>query len=273
LIAKIHPATRKHLKGWVLLAFLVLQSSALLDYLTVYGTRILWPFDDTPLAWPVFFIVDPLFTAPLAAGCLAVLLLSADKPLGHRLNTAGLMLSLVYTLWAFGVREFVEHRANEKLARQNIPFSRLVSTPAPFTTFLHRFVGMDQDSYFETYVSIFDGDAPLDVSHYPRNLELLRGLDEHPPVVKLQWFTRGWYAPSREGNDIVISDLRMGSEPYYVFRFKVARLEGSEILPVKDEQLETQIDRRQLGWVWKRIWKPMLGEGMKIDAPSDRKKW
>jgi hypothetical protein len=65
----------------------------------------------------------------------------------------------------------------------------------------------------------------------------------------------------------------MGSEPYYVFRFKVARLEGSEILPVKDEQLETQIDRRQLGWVWKRIWKPMLGEGMKIDAPSDRKKW
>ena len=50
LIAKIHPATRKHLKGWVLLAFLVLQSSVLLDYLTVYGTRILWPFDETPLA-------------------------------------------------------------------------------------------------------------------------------------------------------------------------------------------------------------------------------
>jgi hypothetical protein len=28
-------------------------------------------------------------------------------------------------------------------------------------------------------------------------------------------------------------------------------------IPVKDEQMETQIDRRQLDWVWKRIWKPM----------------
>jgi inner membrane protein len=257
LITKIHPATRKHLKGWVLLAFLVLQSSVLLDYLTVYGTRILWPFDDTPLAWPVFFIVDPLFTLPLVAGCLAVLLLSGDKSLAHRLNTVGLILSLVYLLWAFGVSEFMEHRVKEKLARQNITFSRLVPTPAPFTTFLYRFVGIDQDTYFETYLSIFDGDAPLDVSHYPRNLELLRGLDKHPPVVKLRWFTRGWYALAREGNDIVISDLRMGSEPYYVFRFKVARVEGPDLLPVKDEQLETLIDRRQLGWVWKRIWKPM----------------
>jgi inner membrane protein len=241
----------------VLLAFFVLQSSVLLDYLTVYGTRVLWPFDDTPLAWPVFFIVDPLFTIPLVAGCLAVLLLSADKPLGHRLNTAGLMLSLFYLLWAFGIRELIEHRVREKLARQDIAFSRLVSTPAPFTTFLYRFVGMDQDRYFETYLSIFDGDAPLDVSHYPRNLKLLSGLDAHPPVVKLQWFTRGWYALARQGDDIVISDLRMGSEPYYVSRFKVARVEGSDLLPVKDEQLETRIDRRQLGWAWKRIWKLM----------------
>jgi inner membrane protein len=167
------------------------------------------------------------------------------------------MVSLVYMLWAFGVREFMEHRVRQKLARQNIAFSRLVSTPAPFTTFLYRFVGMDQDAYFETYISIFDGDAPLDVSHYPRNLELLRGLDEHPPVVKLQWFTRGWYGLAKEGNDVVMSDLRMGSEPYYVFRFKVARLEGASPLPIKDEQLETRIDPRQLGWVWKRIWKPM----------------
>jgi inner membrane protein len=256
-ITKIHPATRKHFKGWVLLALLVLQSGVLLDFLTVYGTRILWPFVNTPLAWPVFFIVDPLFTIPLLAGCLAALLLSRDKHLGHRLNTVGMMLGLVYMLWAFGVREFSDHRVKEQLARQNVDFSRLVSTPAPFTTFLYRFVGMDGDTYFETYFSIFDGDAPLSVNTYPRNVEMLRGLDEHPPVVNLRWFTRGWYAAAREGNSVVISDLRMGSEPYYVFRFKVATVEGPDILPVKDEQLETQIDPRQLSWVWKRIWQPI----------------
>jgi len=256
-IIRIHPTTRKYFKGWLLLALLVLQSGVLLDLLTVYGTRVLWPFDNTPLAWPVFFIVDPLFTIPLLAGCLAALLLSRVKLVGHRMNTAGLMLCLVYMLWAFGVREFSDHRVKEKLARQEVDFSRLVSTPAPFTTFLHRFVGMDGDTYFETYFSIFDGDAPLCVNTYPRNLALLRGLDEHPPVVKLQWFTRGWYAAAREGEAVVINDLRMGSEPYYVFRFQVAMVDGTDLLPVEDEQLETQIDPRQLRWVWKRIWKPM----------------
>ena len=46
-------------------------TQGLLDLLTIYGTRILWPFDDTPRAWPVLFIVDPLVTAPLVAGVVA----------------------------------------------------------------------------------------------------------------------------------------------------------------------------------------------------------
>ena len=115
---------------------------------------------------------------------------------------------------------------------------------------------MDGDTYFETYFSIFDGDAPLDVSTYPRNLELLRDLDEHPPVVNLRWFTRGWYAVAREGNDIVMTDLRMGSEPDYVFSFTVAKAADPRPIPVRDVQRDAEIDWSQLRWVWRRIWEP-----------------
>jgi inner membrane protein len=71
LISKIHPETKPHYRGWVLLSFLVLEASVLLDFLTIYGTQILWPFDRTPLAYPVLFIIDPLFTLPVLSGVLA----------------------------------------------------------------------------------------------------------------------------------------------------------------------------------------------------------
>lgn len=254
LITRIHPATRKYFKRWLFMTFLVLETSVLLDFLTVYGTQIFWPFYSTPVAWPVFFIIDPFFTLPFLMGVLAALVLTRKKNLGNRLNSIGLVLSMVYMVWAFGAKGYVDHKVKDKLARQNVPYSQLLSSPAPFNTLLWRFVGIDRDRYFEIYYSIFDGDAPLSISHFPRNIERIRGLENHPPVAKLRWFTRGFYAVDIEGEDIVVIDLRMGSEPDYVFRFKVAEAADPHPIPVKDQQLETIQDWGQLIWIWKRIW-------------------
>ena len=257
LISKIHPDTKRYYRGWVLLSFLVLESSVLLDLLTIYGTQIFWPFDTTPMAIPVLFIIDPLFTLPILSGVLAALVLNRHPSLGHRLNTIGLLVSLVYLAWAFGAGEFVERRVREKLARQEVSYSQFVSSPAPFTTLLWRVVGIEKDRYFETYFSLFDQNTPLSVDFYPRNLALMTGIEEHPPVVKLKWFTRGYYALSTVDEDVVMTDLRMGSEPDYVFRFKVARLNDLHPNPIDDERLKTNQDWRRLAWVWKRIWTPM----------------
>jgi inner membrane protein len=256
-ITKVHPATRKHFKRWCLLTFLVLETGVLLDLLTVYGTQILWPLDTTPLAWPIFFIIDPLFTLPILLGALAALLLKRSSSLGHRLNMIGLVLSMVYLIWAFGVREFVGERVRDKLAHQHVLYNDLLSTPAPFTTFLWRIVGIDKGQYFETYFSLFDGHTPLFINHYPRNLELIRGLEKHPPVVKLRWFTRGYYAFKRVEKHIVMIDLRMGLEPDYVFQFKVGKVSNPNHIPVKDERLKARQDLRRLNWIWKRIWNPI----------------
>jgi inner membrane protein len=76
-------------------------------------------------------------------------------------------------------------------------------------------------------------------------------------VSNLRWFTRGMYAAEWRGDDIIVTDLRMGSEPSYVFRFKVARLGESGPVPVRDERLERDFSREQLAWVWRRIWEPV----------------
>jgi inner membrane protein len=115
-------------------------------------------------------------------------------------------------------------------------------------------VGIDKDRYFETYFSLFDRKTPLFVDFYPRNLALMAGIEEHPPIVKLKRFTRGYYDFSTVGEYVAMTDLRMGSEPNYVFRFKVARLNDSHPTPIDDERLKTTQDWRRLAWVWARIW-------------------
>lgn len=254
LIARVHPDTKRFYPQWVLLAFVVLQGSVLLDLMTIYGTQIFWPLDTTPRAIPVLFIIDPLFSVPVSLGVLAALLLKRDRTLGHRLNTIGLVISLTYLAWACGAWAFVNRQVEEKLARQEVSYSRFIASPTPFNTLLWRVVGIDEGRYFETYYSLFDKDTPLSVRLYPRNLELITGLEQHPPVVKLQRFTRGYYALSTVGDDVAMSDLRMGSEPDYVFRFKVARLDGPNLTPTEDEMLENNIDWDRLSWVWRRIW-------------------
>ena len=255
LIANVHPDTKRYYRRWVLLSFLVLEASVLLDLLTIYGTQIFWPFDTTPMAIPILFIIDPLFTIPLLSGVLAALVLKRSSNLGRRLNMVGLVLSMAYLVWAFSAAEFVERRVTEKLARQGVSYSQFISSPAPFNTLLWRVVGIDKDRYFETYFSLFDRKTPLLVDFHPRNLTLVAGIEEHPPIVKLKRFTNGYYSFSTVGEYVAMTDLRMGSEPDYVFRFKVARLKDSHPTPIDDERLKTTQDWRRLAWVWSRIWK------------------
>jgi len=251
LITKVHRDTKPLFNKWMLLTFVVLNGSVLLDLFTIYGTQIFWPLDTTPLAVPTLFIIDPLFTLPILIGVSAALFLK-----NHRLNFIGLSLSLAYLIWALGVSVFVNGKMEEKLNEQGVPYSQFISSPAPFTTLLWRTVGIHNDQYFETYYSLFDGDAPLSVNFYPRNLSLMKGIGEHSPLVKLKSFTKGYFAMADINASVTMTDLRMGSEPDYVFQFKVAEYNNTLARPIVAQRFQTTRDWGRLPWLWKRIWDP-----------------
>ena len=62
------------------------------------------------------------------------------------------------------------------------------------------------------------------------------------------------FAMSENNGSIAMTDLRMGSEPNYVFQFRVAELEGSKNIPTKPIRLQAVRDWSQLPWLWERIW-------------------
>ena len=256
LILKLHPGTAEHRKRWFLLIYLVFATHVLLDSFTVYGTQIFWPFVTTPMTWSTIFIIDPLYTLPLLIGILAALIVSRRYRWGHSINMLGLVLSTGYLAWTLGAKLHVEHVARNALDRQHMADTRLLTTPTPFNSLLWRVLAVDEHSYYEGYYSVFDGSNTIVFQKYPRAQHLVEPLSDYPPVQRLQWFTKDFYAAAHVNDAIVITDLRMGSEPDYVFRFKVGQMGNPHPRPAPVRQLPGIRDFQRLYWVWARIWDP-----------------
>ena len=251
LVNRIHPQHRDLTKRWAFMIYAVFVTHVLLDSLTTYGTQIFWPIDNTPVALSTIFIIDPLYTLPLLVGIIAALI---SREHGRAWNSVGLALSTLYLGWTAGAKLSVDAQVADALQQQQIEHRAVFTTPAPFNSLLWRAVVMDENGYYEGYYSVLDDDNAIAFRHYPSDNSLLAGLEEDWNTRRLQWFTRGFYSVRKEGNQVVISDLRMGYEPDYVFSFSVAELDNPHTRPVDPVQLPTNRDWRLLEKIWARLW-------------------
>lgn len=199
--------------------FLVLSTHALLDACTIYGTQLFWPLAGPPISLGSVFIIDPLYTLPLLIG---IVLAWRRRESGHRWNRIGLGFSTTYLLWSVVAQQWIRAQAEQDLAQRGIQPSQLVVTAAPFNTFLWRMVAIDGDRYFEGFDSLLDGEPP-DWYAYPRSPEAITGVEDLWAVQRIDWFTKGAWAASIEDDALILADLRMGIEPSYVFRFRIAQ--------------------------------------------------
>ena len=260
MIMRVHPSLSSYRLRWHLLVFLAFITHILLDGLTVYGTQILWPLHTPPVMWSTLFIIDPLYSLPLAVGVIAALLLRR-RSTGFKTNAVCLGLSLLYICWSIGAKIHVNGVAQENINHRSISHRNVLTVPAPFNTLLWRIVIVDDDSYYEGFYSLLDSSRKIPMSRHPLNRDLLSGIENHWPVRRLQWFTHGFYAVKNVGGDIVMADLRMGLEPNYVFQFKVAEMANPHPLPLPNQRYETERGWEKLSWVWHRIWKPDVDAG------------
>jgi len=255
VIRKLNPQTAHLRSKWYVLVYLAFATHVLLDCLTVYGTQILWPLTTPPVMWSTIFIIDPAYSIPLFIGVLTALILSRKKAWGHTVSTAGLILSTVYLIWSAGAKLYVNSTAHDSLKRQNISYDRLLTVATPFNTLLWRVLAMDANGYHEGFYSLLDDTRDIQLDHYTSDSHLLESLGGHWPVERLRWFTHGFYSVQRSGHDIVMTDLRMGAEPSYVFRFKVGRIGNPHAIPTKSERIVDERNWEILKSVWQRILK------------------
>jgi inner membrane protein len=242
---------------WWLAIFLCFVTHSLADLFTVYGTQVLWPLSEHPFAHSLLFIIDPLYTLPLVVAFIIALV---GKSTFNKvmLNNLMLAVSTGYLIWSATVKVLVDDKAMYALQLQGISPTTYESTPAPFNTLLWRSVAIDGDYYYEIWTSIFDEVDQVQFRRYPRNLDLVKSVSDHPSVQRLQWFTKDQYKAWQKGDQIFLSDLRMGVEGAYVFNFEVAKKEAEQIMIGSFERLEQRPQLNRIEKVWQRIFDPSV---------------
>jgi inner membrane protein len=253
LVARLHGQWALWRRWWLAL-WLVLVTHPLLDTMTVYGTQLALPFSDHPFGVGSIFIIDPLYTLPLLVGA-GWALASRGSAGGLRANTLGLLLSTAYLAWGVGAQQHVERIARESLARQGIVAEQLLVTPAPLNTLLWRVVAMSGANYHEGFYSLFDAEPTVHFDPFDRGQSLAGELQNLDSVRRIAAFSHGFYKLEQAGAQLFISDLRMGQEPAYSFRFAVAERHSPLQALERPVQQGARIDlARGLPWLWRRMW-------------------
>ena len=295
LISRISRKAGASWREWLALVWLALVTHPLLDAFTVYGTQILLPFSDYPVGLGSIFIIDPLYTLPLVAGVLAAMRLRRHAPdRAQRWNAAGLVASTAYLAWTLIAQAQVAGVVNRSLAATPLADGRVLVTPTPFNSLLWRIVVMDDDGYHEGLRSLLDESDEVELQFHGSQPELLQPLQDDWTVQRLAWFSKGFYSVQEVGPEarvatgsastigqvlglvdtaaagaaddpaagrpVVMTDLRMGQTPWFVFSFVVAEREAQGVAPVPSLQLPTERPPTAvLGWIWRRITDENLG--------------
>ncbi len=227
----------------------------LLDALTVYGTQLLWPLPMPPVMWSTLFIIDPALTLPLLLACV-VAWFARERIAAQRALACGLVIAAGYVGWSLVAKALVEREAELALARLDLAAAPRFSVPMPFTTRVWRVVAMTPDGFVEGEHSLTAGRGPMRFRAYRSDVSALDAARGFPSVARLLWFNHHFMKAEVRDRELVLSDLRMGAEPDYTFRFAVAQRDGDAWRAIPPEDPDWRHTRRMLGLMWRRA----LGE-------------
>ena len=223
-----------------LTVFLILTTHALLDAMTVYGTRIFWPLWPDAVGLGSIFIIDPLYTLPLVVALVWGLIAGGEGRRPGRIAAGALALSTLYLGWSAAAQQWVEARAQSLLTDAGIAPQRLLATPTPFNTFFWRVIAVEETRYHNLYIPVLGEAGPESLYSHARLTPEVACAETLPLAQRLARFADGFVKLGEEGGFLVVSDLRMGVTPAYVFRFAVAeKTRDGTATPVPPRRMPT----------------------------------
>lgn len=235
---------------WLVGVFLILNTHAILDGFTVYGTQLLWPMDVKPVAWASVFIIDPLYTVPLIVG---LVIAYRSRALAKKAVVVALLVSTLYLGLTLLIQDHIRVKSVQALKSQNLGHHNVLIAPTPLSL-LWRVVSVDGDQYYEGFTSVIDKTDDITFLSFDTNRDLIDAHAQHWPVARLDWFTSEMIAAERNDNQLIINDLRMGIESSYIFRFLVGQWNQNEFQALESVQLPVVIDTERMRLLLKRTW-------------------
>lgn len=268
LVRFIKALREKRLLVWMTV-FLCFATHAIIDAMTVYGTRLFWPIYPDPVGVGSIFIIDPLYSLPLIGMVVWTFLRSRWSSRLRVGLLSALLFSSAYMGLGVALQANAESRAQTIFAKAGIQASNVFAIAAPFNTVVWKVIGLEDDRYHNLYLSLFDNDENARIYTHPRHPELVACLQDVDAFAKLKWFSRGYYRADLEEEKVVVSDLRMGLTQSYVFRFAIAEHNGEMASEIPPQAVGGRMEtfEQDLNWLADRFFgHPSIREAEVVDT-------
>ena len=255
LIARIE-RQRIRIFSAITMVFWCLFTHVALDMFTSWGTQLFWPLPDR-IAFKTIFVVDPLYTIPLAVA-LVLVWRSKTNVLRRKYVWRGIAISSAYLALSCGIKIYALNQFENALQKQQISYDALIVKPTAFNLILWNANVATKEAYLLGDYSLLDS-QPIHFKTYPKNKALAASLEGNPDFEKLKTISEGWYIVSGQNKSLYFNDLRFGllnenpKHPQFAFSYEfVATETGVKAVEVPKAKrdgkaLLQKIFRRMLG--------------------------
>ncbi len=196
-------------------------------------------------------MIDPLYTLPFL---VLVLIAGFKRPSSRerrRTIQLALGISCGYLLFTLGNKLYVNEVFQASFREQGKEVIRFQTRPTPLNNFLWSGIAETPEGYFLGYYSLFDpAGKRIRFRFFPKKRWLLKSYRNEKKVMELIGITEGWFLVRREGDHILLYDLRFGElmdwtrgQGAFVFRYRIRKKGGETRIRRVDQPLPLEKDR------------------------------
>ena len=244
---------------WFALLFWCFVTHILLDWCTIFGTQLWFPLTTEAYAFPVLFIIDPLYSAPLLIA-VAWGLRRARTETGRRRvavgGLAGLAVSGLYLAFAVFAKSLAVAEVNAVFAARGVEARQQVTHNSPLNTVLWRTVAVGDHGYWTADYSLAGCGVHVKyVAAHPQREAFVAAAREDGDLRNLLRFSGGFFYLRDLDGELVFTDLRYGEGDEHPFQFRVGVVEDGEFKPhdkVRRADFE-RLRRESFARLWRRL--------------------
>ena len=193
--------------------FLTWGTHILIDCFNTYGTQIMEPFSHDRFSINNISIMDPFFTVPLIIGLIAIAFMNRLSPKRIKIGWIVTGWLCVYFSLSLIVKYVAGNEFEQRLADNDITYNKMMTAPTIGNIFLWRMVARDDEHFYVSYWSIFDGKSDTDkINKFKQGHELDEQFKDSEDFQTMIWFAQGWhktYQLPNEPNSIYIVAVNM----------------------------------------------------------------
>ena len=198
------------LAKWIAFFGAVILGHIFLDAYNNYGVGWFEPFSHTRISFNILYVADPFFSAIPAIAFVMLLWFKKNNTKRKFLWRFGLGMSLLYLGYCVINKVTINRNVKKMLAKQQIHYTRFLTTPAPLQNWLWYIVAGTDSGYYVGYRSVFEHSNKLALEFFPSNDSLLQPVEHTKEVEQLIRFSQHFYTVEKKRDTLIFNDLRFG---------------------------------------------------------------